>query len=231
MGVNPFWQEDFFLTLQQICHRAEIVNKASYNIVEANELAINLISLDQNAEADSLIALQKTYQKNGLQLVHLWEDIWLTKRLQVLSRMRSFLDLNDRVHGRKTKINSVSVAESKSFLEENHLQGYVNAKFNYGLFVGDQIVALASFSGARPMKSKGENYKSAELVRFASKAGVTVVGGLGKLIKHFLEQHPMQDLMTYADRDWSLGKGYDKMGFQLSQSVTPIFFYFDIKTK
>ncbi|RZJ79860.1 MAG: hypothetical protein EOO47_09455 [Flavobacterium sp.] len=231
MGVNPFWQEDFFLTLQNICHQAEIVDTIPCNIVETEKIAINLISLDHQLNSAQLIALQESYQTNGKQLVHLWEDIWLTRREQVLSRLKSFLDLNNRVHGRKTKIAGVNVADTKRFLTENHLQGYVNAKFHYGLYNDSQLIALASFSGARPMKSKGENYRSAELVRFASKAGITVVGGLGKLIKHFLGDNPVHDLMTYADRDWSLGKGYDKMGFEHSETISPILFYFDPKTE
>lgn len=231
MGVNPFWQEDFFLTLQNICHQAEIVDKIPFSIVDTPKVAINLISLNQNCNSAQLIALQELYQTNGKQLVHLWEDIWLTRREQVLSRLKSFLDLNDRVHGRKTKITNVDTFESKRFLEENHLQGYINAKLHYGLYYQSELVALASFSAARPMKSKGSNYNSAELVRFASKTGLTVVGGLGKLVKHFLQNNSVNDLMTYADRDWSLGKGYDKMGFELSKTMAPILFYFDSKTK
>ena len=81
------------------------------------------------------------------------------------------------------------------------------------------------------MKSKGSHYTSAELVRFASKDGCTVTGGLSKLIKHFLILKKPNDLMSYADRDWSLGKGYDQLGFQLTSTTTPAYVYVDEKTK
>lgn len=230
MGINPSWQEDVFLTLQAICHEADIVEETKFNIIETENLAINLISIHQNLLPNDYIVLQERYQQINKQLVHLWEDVWLNRRNQVLSRFRSFSEINDRFHGRKAKIKSVSISEAKDFLDENHLQGYINAKLHYGLFNGDDIIAVASFSMARPMKSKGENYKSAELVRFATKAGITVVGGLSKLIKHYLKLNPVNDLMTYADRDWSIGKGYEKMGFELTETVKPIFFFLNMES-
>lgn len=230
MGINPFWQEDVFLTLQAICHKVDVVNATEFSVIETENLALNLISLNQNLIPNDYIALQERYQRSNKQLVHLWEDIWHIRRNQVLSRFRSFSGLNDRFHGRKAKIKAISISEAKDFLNDNHLQGYVNAKLHYGLVNGDDIIAVASFSIARPMKSKGEDYKSAELVRFATKAGVTVVGGLSKLIKHYLKLNRVNDLMTYADRDWSLGKGYEKMGFKLTETVKPIFFYLNIET-
>ncbi|RZK56149.1 MAG: hypothetical protein EOO87_06150 [Pedobacter sp.] len=230
MGINPFWQEDVFLTLQAICHKVDVVDADKFSVIETENLALNLISLNQNHTPKDYIALQERYQQSNKQLVHLWEDIWHNRRNQVLSRFRSFSELNDRFHGRKAKVREVSISEAKDFLGENHLQGYINAKIHYGLFNGNDIIAVASFSMARPMKSKGEDYKSAELVRFATKAGVTVVGGLSKLIKHYLKLNPVNDLMTYADRDWSLGKGYDKMGFKLTETVKPMFFYSNMQT-
>jgi len=158
-------------------------------------------------------------------LVHLWEDIWLAKRAQVLSRIHSFLGLNASIHGRKTKIENLSKQQISNFLDQYHLQGFINAKYHYGLIVGNELIAAASFSATRPMKSKGTAYLSAELVRFATKDGFTVVGGLSKLIKHFTKQFKMNDLMTYADRDWSLGRGYDQLGFTLSKITEPVHLY------
>jgi len=226
VGLNPFWQEDFFLTVQNFHHDARIFEAEPYFIVECRPyLLINLIPLDNNFTGEELRLLQETYQKHNIQLVHLWEDIWLGKRAQVLSRIRSFLGLNTSIHGRKTKIENLSKQQISNFLDQHHLQGFINAKYHYGLIVGSELIAAASFSATRPMKSKGIAYLSAELVRFATKDGFTVVGGLSKLIKHFTKQFEMNDLMTYADRDWSLGKGYDQLGFTLSKITEPVNLY------
>jgi hypothetical protein len=228
VGINPFWQEDVFLTVQGIYHQAQIQCAEPYFIIACDQkLLIHLVPVRNNFNPEELIELQKKHEANNILLVQLWEDIWLTKRSQVLSRINSFLGLNKSYHGRKAKIASLNLKQASAFLNDNHLQGYIKAKYHYGLMDNDKLIAVASFSEARPMKSKGENYLSAELVRFASVDGLTIVGGLSKLIKHFLKQVKLNDLMSYADRDWSLGKGYDKLGFQLSQITSPAFLYVD----
>ncbi|RZJ50512.1 MAG: hypothetical protein EOO44_16230 [Flavobacterium sp.] len=226
MGLNPFWQEDVFLTVQGIYHQAQMKCAEPYFIIACQQkLLIHLIPVKNNFKPEELIELQKKYEAENIVLVQLWEDVWLNRRTQVLSRINSFLGLNKSYHGRKAKIAALNLKQASSFLNDNHLQGYIKAKYHFGLMNNDKLIAVASFSEARPMKSKGENYQSAELVRFASIDGLTIVGGLSKLIKHFLKQVKVDDLMSYADRDWSLGKGYDKLGFRLSETTPPAFLY------
>ncbi len=231
MGLNPFWQEDFFLTVQNLHHTASILQVEPYFIVKCSDgLLINLIPLDQQQDPEKLVELQDYYQLQDIQLIHLWEDIWLSKRNQVLGRIKSFLGLNIGLHGRKAKIIPLNEKQSSFFLNNYHLQGYVKSKFSYGLVIDEDIIAVGSFSGTRLMKSKGSEYQSAELVRFATKDGITVVGGLSKLIKYFLKQVQVNDLMTYADRDWSLGKGYQQLGFKLSEITAPATIYVNQKS-
>ncbi|MFD0941421.1 hypothetical protein [Pedobacter boryungensis] len=231
MGLNSFWQEDFFLTVQNFNHQTQIAQVDPYFIVECSKnIFIHLVPLGNSFNPEELITLQNHYQKENVQLIQLWEDIWIAKRAQVLNRIHSFLGFNKSFHGRKAKIEEVNQKQTLNFLTENHVQGYVKAKYSFGLLADNEIIGLASFSEGRPMKSKGENYQSAELVRFASKGGLTIVGGLSKLIKHFTKQIELNDLMTYADKDWSLGKGYNKLGFTLSEITGPAFLYVNRET-
>lgn len=231
MGLNPLFQEDFFLTIQDRYRAVENIQTHPFYIVAIKgSVYVNLIPLNTSFLPQQLQSLQVAYQQQGILLVHLWEDVWINKREQVLSRIHSFCGLNKSLHGRKAKIEELQATQAKAFLEAYHLQGYIKTKFNFGLRLNDELVAVACFAASRPMKSKGENYKSAELVRFATKTGVTIVGGLSKLLKHFLQQVSINDLMTYADRDWSLGKGYDKLGFHFSGTTEAVTFYVDTKT-
>ena len=226
MGLNPLWQEDVFLTVQDLYHPVQLLEVNPYYIINTqNNFLIHLVSLNNKFTAQELIALQSNFKLQGKQLVHLWEDVWLTKRTQTINRLNSFFGLNKGIHGRKVKILDLDAKAGAQFFNTHHLQGFVKAKHHYGLFYNNEIVAAASFSDNRVMLQKSENYTSAELVRFATKSSFTVIGGLSKLIKHFLKLQKPDDLMTYADRDWSLGKGYDKLGFQLSQETNPLTLY------
>jgi hypothetical protein len=222
VGVDLSWQENFLQTARHIDFQVRQLNKDGHHLlIFSRNLIVHLVPLGNSFSPESFIQLQADFQKEDKLLVHLWEDIWCWHHDQVVSRIKSFLGLNSSLHGRKAKIGSLNAKQAKEFFNENHLQGYVNAKYYYGLLLDDKLVSAASFSAIRPMKSKGEGYLSAELVRFASKAELTIVGGLSKLIKHFFKQMHFNDLMSYADRDWSIGAGYERLGFNLTEITPP----------
>ncbi|RQO76728.1 hypothetical protein DBR40_12660 [Pedobacter sp. KBW01] len=188
-----------------------------------DQLVINLVSLNNPFDPQNLIQLQEKYAIANLKLIHLWEDIWYLKPAQVLARLTSLLGQNKRVHGRKTKIHKIAKPEADTFLNENHLQGAVSSRYKIGLFEKDELVAVATFSALRKMNHT-ENYKSAELIRFAVKAGYSITGGLSKLISYFAALYQPNDLMTYADRDWSAGEAYLRLGFLQTAVVTPQYY-------
>ena len=230
MGLNPLFQEDFFLTVQNQYHAVEEIQTHPFYVVGIKgKVYVNLLPLNTKFLPQQLLSLQAVYPQKGILLVHLWEDVWAKKREQILCRLNSFCGLNQSLHGRKAKVEEIDAETAKFFLEQHHLQGYIKTKYNLGLKYNGELKAVACFAASRPMKSKGAHYKSAELVRFATQTGLTIVGGLGKIIAYFLKKVSVNDLMTYADRDWSLGKGYDKLGFQLSGNTDSALFYVDTK--
>ncbi|WP_293787198.1 hypothetical protein [uncultured Pedobacter sp.] len=191
-----------------------------------HHVILHLVCLKNNFIPQDLIDLQERYYRQGIRLIHLWEDLWLSKPDQVLSRIKSLLGRNTRIHGRKTKIAKITKPVADSFLAENHLQGAVTSRYKIGLFERDQLVALATFSALRKMNYT-ENYKSAELIRFAVKAGYSITGGLSKLISFFAATYQPTDLMTYADRDWSAGEAYIKLGFRQTAILEPRIYNLD----
>lgn len=225
------FQEDFLFTLKKTYNEVSVLVEDLFCVVcVEKKLFVSLIPIQNNFAPLLLLQLQQKYQANNCTLVHLWEDVWMNKKAQVLSRITSFCGNNSTVFARKMVIDEISAEIAKPFLEKNHLQGYVRAKHKYGMFYHKELLAVACFSDVRPMPQNGEGYQSAELVRFATLAGKTIVGGLGKCLKHFLARVNTQDVMTYADRDWSLGKGYDKLNFIKTAEVAPSYFYVDSKS-
>ena len=167
-------------------------------------------------------------------IIHLWEDVYLSKTDLVKCRIWAILGIFTRLHGRHCVIKRIDEPLANDFLKINHLQGSVKAKFKYGLYLKPQyverfglvvceevdksthskLIAVATFSGGRTMKiGERSNTRSFELIRFASLRGYVVVGGMDKLLKVFIEEHQPDDIMSYADRDWSDGRSYDKLGF------------------
>ena len=64
-----------------------------------------------------------------------------------------------------------------------------------------------------------------EMLRFCSKLNTRVVGGAGKLLRHFEKNLCPKSLVTYADRRWSQGRLYNALGFDFVENSPPGYFY------
>ena len=164
------------------------------------------------------------FENAGIKLIYLWEDDLLdqTRRDIVNSRLLNVLGLNsNRVFARKLKVSSVKYQrEFRDFLDQNHLQGYVNASEYYCLRDEQGVlISLMSFK-----LSRGEW----ELMRFCTVRGCTVTGGGSRLLRSFLEAHPNEKLFSYADLDWSSSiqnNVYDSLGFRRDRITAPGYFW------
>lgn len=156
------------------------------------------------------------YASLGIQLVHLWQDHWIQRKTIVCSRISALLGGEIHIHARQTTVKPVNKDDIRLFMTENHLQGYVSSRYTYGLFAGDKMLAAAAFSAGRTF-GRGRSF---ELLRYANLIHHRVVGGMGKLIAHFIRDRQPDDIMSYADLDWASGRAYQALNFQLV-AVTP----------
>ncbi|MBB6501718.1 hypothetical protein [Pedobacter cryoconitis] len=231
MGIkNISWKEELKQELLKIGIESELFISDSFLLMrfrENEQLFLHLITIDTQPGCRETLQLQQDYLAEGKQLIQLWEDVWQNRTVQVLSRISALLGRNKRIHGRKTNILSITQPQADQFLNQHHLQGSATSRYRYALLLNDQIVAVATFSGKRKMIRKHPDYTSAELIRFATADGFTVQGGLSKLLQHFIKTLQPDDVMTYADLDWSYGKGYTKLGFELVAQTPPAEIWLD----
>ncbi|MDR0692626.1 MAG: hypothetical protein LBF69_06275, partial [Prevotellaceae bacterium] len=161
------------------------------------------------------------YEQQGVRLIQLWEDVWNRQRNIVEARIHALFGNTARIFARHTTAARIDKTTLDGFLMQNHLHGSPRAKYKYGLYRRNTLVAAASFSARRPMLYHPEPYDSYELIRFANLASHTVVGGLSKLLAQFIRELHPGDIMTYADRDWSAGQSYEKLGFTFTANTPP----------
>lgn len=159
-------------------------------------------------------------KKNGVELLHFWDYEIRDKLPIVLGVIRSKLGKNKRVYARKCCVKRIEANEGRQFFEENHLQGADKSKVYLGLFNDSgMLVSVASFSA--PRFSKEATW---ELVRFATKTGITVVGGASKLLSHFRKEFP-GSIISYADLRHSQGNVYKALGFRFLHRTSPNYFW------
>jgi hypothetical protein len=68
------------------------------------------------------------------------------------------------------------------------------------------------------------------LIRFCCKEGITVTGGLTKLVKNFCKEKNAGDVMTYIDKKVSSGESFIKAGFVKFGETEPNYFLVNKKT-
>lgn len=150
-------------------------------------------------------------EKNGIQLIHLFEDDIRDKYEICINLILSKCGLLQRkkVYARKCTIHPVPVSQSKQFLEMNHIQGPGRGEC-YGLYLDDVLLSLIQVKKAM---SNTEDKGKYILDRYCSDSKYFVIGGFEKLISH-LKSLGITTIVTYADRTISDGSLYLRTGFR-----------------
>jgi len=165
-------------------------------------------------------------RERGIKLINIWEDDWLFKSNIVKSRILNILNKSERIWARKCKIVEISDTKTyKNFLEINHIQGFVWSKIKLGLIYNNELISIMTFGNLRKNTSQKSEMNNWELLRYSNKLGITVVGGASKLLKYFTEKFNTDRIISYADRDWSDGNLYDKLGFKKVCETAPNYHY------
>lgn len=159
----------------------------------------------------------KICKQNNTRLFTICEDEWVYKNEIVKIKLAHLFnkDPHKKVFARKCILNEISLEYKKAFLNEYHIQGNCNSSINYGLFYDNEIVAVMSFLN--------QNNTAFELARYATK--YHVVGGFGKLLKHFISNYEWSKILSFADLRWHTGEVYERTGFKLEKIIVPDYQY------
>jgi len=162
------------------------------------------------------------FKDRGIRIVHIWEDDWLYKTDIIKSQINNWLGLTpNKIWARKCHIKELdNVIE---FLNDNHIQGSDKSIIKLGLFHDDILVSVMTFNKAEGRKKMNDNEWN--LSRFCNKLNHTIVGGASKLLHYFIDNYKPSKIISYADRDWSMGDIYFKMGFSLVSETKPDYKY------
>ena len=213
-----------------ISKELDIVDYSNKFAIEYNGLmfhshGISKYSMFNNPIDDKKRHLLKTelVEDKDFQLFHIFENEWLQPHLKDIwkSVLLNKAGKSLKIGARKCTIKEVDKADIKTFLEDNHLQGYSAASIAIGLYFENELVSLMTFSKSR--YNKDVEY---ELIRFCNKKFITVQGAASKLLKHFERMYNPKSIISYANRRWSTGNLYVNLGFEFKGNTDPNYFYF-----
>ena len=170
--------------------------------------------------------LDKTnhFKDRGIRIIHICEDDYNNRLDIVRSQIKNLIGLSDeKIFARKCIIKILDRKISTKFLNDNHIQGHVNSSIKLGLYYQDELVSIMtfdSFEGRKKMEDGGWN-----LNRFCNKINTNVIGSASKLLKHFITNYKATRIVSYADKDWSIGNLYYTLGFDKKSESKPDYKY------
>ena len=205
-------------------------------------------SIQQGEAAEEISRLRS---ETGHYPLIVTEDRWRRQNDAMRLRILSHLEIFSQVYARNCEIMRIDKATAQSFLAESHSYADAACRYRYGIFLKRHtghnaatdcppniiagcnrqspgtLVAVATFSNARKWVKGDKTIRSYEWTRYASLPGIRLSGGMGKVLKTFIKEVQPDDIMTYADLEWSEGDVYAQLGFILEGTRPAVTFTID----
>jgi hypothetical protein len=204
------------------------------NIIPPKELDIYLPDLNLAIECNGVyyhttkfrskfMHMNKTElcENKNIQLIHIFDHDWRSKEHIIKSMILNKLGKTKPIYARNLTVrDDLDFLKIQNFLRENHLYGSLGYRFAYALVDdSEEIYAVMTFS-----KSRWNKDADFELTRFSTKCGYRVIAGASRLFKTFIRRQP-STVVSYADRTYSDGNLYKKLGFKLLGKTQPNYKY------
>jgi hypothetical protein len=163
----------------------------------------------------------------GYRLVTVFSDEWVHGRERVESRLRHVLGLSPRgASGRECEISFGEWSEVREFLDRWHVQGAgPRTPTNVVARHRGEIVGAMTFS-RRGRVAMNSSDRGPELVRFCTD-GSSHPGLASRMFAAFVRREDPETVISYADRRWSSGGVYSRLGFEVVNEGKPGYFYTD----
>ena len=257
--IFSFLNAEGFSCEHKLFHRVEGLLVRSLSGSHKNILVLQINSdCPEDAHIQALLAAEcigELRQKDNEYPLIISEDRWHTQGEMMKSRLLAHLEVFSPVYARNCEVRRIDRSLAKAFLDANHSYGYAACKYCYGMFlkrhtghIAQQIescgntvektgypapgtlVAVATFSNARKWAKGEKTIRSYEWTRYASLPDVRLNGGMGRMLKTFIKEVQPDDIMSYADLEWSAGDVYAQLGFELEGVKSPVMFSVDTET-
>lgn len=171
----------------------------------------------------------KKYNKcieKGVYLINIFEHEIKNNPNKVINRLKSILNINKyKIFARKCEVIHIRKEFKKKFLHKYHIQGNDSSSVMLGLKYKNKIISVMTF-GKRRLSLGAKNKEGYELLRFCSINNFKIIGGASKMINFFEKTYQPKELISYADKRWSNGEFYKKVGFNLIRESKPNYWYF-----
>lgn len=164
---------------------------------------------------------------NGYTLLTIFEDEYILKGdlvKSILSRKLGVID-GFRIHARECVIENIESSVCNDFLNKYHLQGKGHSSVKLGAHFGGYLIAVMTFSKKNIAKGFKGDTGHWELDRYCAHPDFCVPGVASKLLRTFESNFKWRHITSFADRRWSNGDLYYRLGFKHMYNTRPNYWY------
>lgn len=150
--------------------------------------------------------------KAGVRLIHVFEWEWRDRRDACESIIVNAMHASDRVGARECGIVVPSKTEVDGFLETNTT--YMPERYDraLALMLDDDMVAVMTVR---------ESFGVMEVVDYADLNGMSISGGMSRLLMHLIESSDCNKVVARCDIAKFTGVSFTNMGFTMSGRTNP----------
>lgn len=162
--------------------------------------------------------------KKGIQLIHIFEDEWNTKKEIVKSIIKNKICYNKEKFKKvidisKCIINEIPLSDKIMFLNENHIFGDDKSIIKIGCYYKKELVSIMTFD------LKNTETISWKLSRFTNKLNYKIGNAEFFLLDYFKNNFRWNEIFGYSDLRFSFGNFYKKLGFNFLCKNEPTEFF------
>jgi len=156
---------------------------------------------------------------NGFRYIMLYEDEIMSGKAE--SFIRHLLhDTRFKVRTNKLEFTKIHHRTSHNFLDDHHYLGSCGAKYHFGAYYDDSLIAVMSFS--HPVR---QNITGIELKRFCLHSDYKVYGLGSWMLKRAMQDGIKTPIVSYSDNRLHDGRLYKKMGFRMDSKVKQDYYW------
>lgn len=168
--------------------------------IPSKNIGIDLISTATHSNIGNYDLQNKALdcEKFGITFICLMEDYWYTKPEIVQAKIKDVLGIHDKeLNGLYGAIREIEPEQYDYFCEENHLWGKGLASLKLGMYINDELVAVAGLAVPRYIKSYDW-----EIIRFCCKKGYFIENALRAFVIWMVRMHENESIIYYHDMRW-----------------------------
>jgi len=210
----------------------EVIKNNRKILTDGKEIDIYIPSKNIAIEHDGLIWHSEEYCKNnhyhlkktedcikqGIRLLHIFEDEWVFKKDIVKSKIREITDnVPNKISSELCVIKKLSPKQCIDFLKTNSIYNIVNPQIVYGNFYKNELVSLLGFN-----KITDDEY---ELVTYCNRLNTKVINGVKGLFNFFVNENNPIVVIVKIDRRWDNGNEFKNIGFKFLKNTEPNYYY------